>query len=88
MAQGIKLFWLKIILKDLKIKWETLMRLYCDYKLAINIAHNPIQHNRTKQVEINRYFIKKKLDSDLICTPYMSLGSHLDDVLMKGLASA
>jgi hypothetical protein len=29
------------------------MRLYCDFNLAINIAHNPIQHYRSKRVEIN-----------------------------------
>ncbi|KAK2971692.1 hypothetical protein RJ640_007730 [Escallonia rubra] len=54
MAQGIcELLWLKIILKDLKIKLETPMKLYCDNKSAINIAHNPIQHDRTKHVEVD-----------------------------------
>jgi len=49
MAQGIcELLWLKIILEDLKIKWDGPMKLYCDKKSAINIAHNPVQHDRTK----------------------------------------
>ena len=29
------------------------MKLYCDNKTMINIAHNPIQHDRTKHVEID-----------------------------------
>jgi hypothetical protein len=37
--------------------------LYCDNKVAINIANNPVQHDRTKHVEIDRHFIKEKLDS-------------------------
>ena len=37
-----ELLWLKIILDDLKIKWDGPMKLYCDNKSAINIAHNPI----------------------------------------------
>ena len=46
MANGIcKLLWLKIILDDSKIKWTHPMRLCCDNKFAINIAHNPIQHD-------------------------------------------
>ena len=45
-----ELLWLKIILDDLRIKWDGPMKLYCDNKSAINIAHNPIQHNRTKQI--------------------------------------
>ena len=54
-AQGLcELFWLKIILDDLRIKWDDLMKLYCDNKSAINIAHNPIQHDRTKHIEIDR----------------------------------
>lgn len=46
MALGIcELLWLKIILEELKIKYEMPMRLYCDNKFAINIAHNPVQHD-------------------------------------------
>ena len=41
-AQGLcELLWLKIILDDLRIKWDGPMKLYCDNKSAINIAHNP-----------------------------------------------
>ena len=29
------------------------MRLYYENKVAINIAHNPIQHDRTKHIEIH-----------------------------------
>ncbi|KAL6331168.1 hypothetical protein AAG906_009596 [Vitis piasezkii] len=52
----------KIILGDLRIKWDGPMKLYCDNKSAINIAHNPIQHNRTKHIEIDSHFIKEKLE--------------------------
>nr|KYP52584.1 hypothetical protein KK1_025538 [Cajanus cajan] len=45
MAQGIcELLWLKIILEDLRIKSEGPMKLYCDNKSAISIAHNPPPH--------------------------------------------
>ncbi|KAK2985412.1 hypothetical protein RJ640_007354 [Escallonia rubra] len=63
MAQDIcELLWLKITLKDLKIKLETPKKLYCDNKSAINIAHNPVQYDRTKHVEVDRHFIKEKLE--------------------------
>jgi hypothetical protein len=46
MAMGVcELLWLKIILDDLKIKWTGPMKLYCDNKSAISIAHNPVQHD-------------------------------------------
>lgn len=88
MAQGIcELLWLKIILEDLKIQWDGPMGLYCDNKSAISIAHNPVQHDRTKHIEVDRHFIKEKLDSGLICTPYVSTDNQLADILTKGLSS-
>ena len=87
MAQGVcELLWVKIILEDLKIKWDGLMRLYCDNKLSISIAHNPVQHDQTKHIEVDRHFIKEKLEIGLICTPYVSTHGQLADVLTKGLS--
>ena len=63
------------------------MKLYCDKKSAISIAHNLVQHDQTKHIEVDRYFIKEKLDSDFICTPYTPSESQLADVLIKGLNS-
>ncbi|RVW75167.1 Protein MHF2-like [Vitis vinifera] len=53
-----KLGRLKIILEDLKIKWETPIRLYCDNKSAINIAHNLANANALKlSCELLRVFV-------------------------------
>jgi len=70
MTQGIcELLWLNNILEDLRIKSDELMRLYCDNKSTISIAHNSVQHDRIKHIEVDRHFIKEQLDSGLICTP-------------------
>lgn len=50
-----ELLWLKIVLDALRVKWEASMRLYCDNKVAINIAHNLVQHDRTG----GRYILHK-----------------------------
>ena len=43
MTAGVcELLWVKIILKDLKVQWSKPMKLYCDHKSTINIAHNPM----------------------------------------------
>lgn len=36
------------------------MKLYCDNKAAIGIAHNPLQHDRRNHIEIARYYINEK----------------------------
>lgn len=60
------MLWLKQILKDLKRLTNHLIKLYCDNKATISIAHNLVQHNKTKQVEIYRHFIKEKLEAGVI----------------------
>ncbi|KAA0047348.1 reverse transcriptase [Cucumis melo var. makuwa] len=52
---------------------------------AISIANNPIQHDRTKHVKIDRHFIKERLDSGSICIPYIPSSQQVTDVLTKEL---
>ncbi|KAL6335650.1 hypothetical protein AAG906_030788 [Vitis piasezkii] len=41
------------------------IRLFCDNKVACDIAHNPVQHDHTKHVEVDRFFIKEKFDQKI-----------------------
>lgn len=51
MAHGIcELRWLRILLMELKLFKNNLLMLYCDNKVAIDIANNPVQHDRTKHI--------------------------------------
>ncbi|XP_028120265.1 cysteine synthase-like [Camellia sinensis] len=40
-----------------------------------------------KHVEIDRHFIKEKLTSGIICTPFVKIGDQLADVLTKGIGN-
>jgi hypothetical protein len=51
MAQGVcETLWFKILLMEVGFDSKDSMRLYCDNKAAISIAHNPVQHDRTKSM--------------------------------------
>ncbi|RVW58525.1 Retrovirus-related Pol polyprotein from transposon RE1 [Vitis vinifera] len=64
------------------------MKLYCDNKSAINIVHNPIQHDRTKHIEIDRHFIKEKLEEGVVCMFYVPSEHQLADILTKRFNSS
>ena len=86
MVLGIwELLWLKSLLKKLKVEDNNLMKLYCDNKAVISIAHNFITHGRTKHVEVNQHLIKKKIGGGWICTPFVPSRNQLVYVLTKGL---
>ncbi|PNX73271.1 pentatricopeptide repeat-containing protein mitochondrial-like [Trifolium pratense] len=87
MAQGIcEGLWIHRVLKELKMRIELPMKLYSDSKAAICIAHNPVQHDRTKHIEIDRHFIKEKLDAGIICLPFVTSNQQTADILTKSLA--
>ncbi|KAL0539594.1 hypothetical protein IC582_023810 [Cucumis melo] len=77
--------WLQKVLSDLHQECETPLKVFCDNKTAISIANNPVRHDRTKHVEIDRHFIKERLDSGSIRIPYIPSSQQVADVLTKGL---
>jgi hypothetical protein len=61
------------------------LNLWCDNKSAINIANNPVQHDRTKHVEIDRFFIKERLDEGTLKLSHVNSGGQIADCLTKVL---
>jgi hypothetical protein len=88
MALGVtKMLWLRALLVELKVDQRAQMKLWCDNKYAISIANNPVQHDRTKHIEIDRFFIKEKLNSGLLELDHVSTRDQAADCLTKGLNS-
>ncbi|RDX78018.1 putative mitochondrial protein, partial [Mucuna pruriens] len=77
-----------IILDDLKVKYEGLIKLFRDNNSTISIVHNPVQHNRIKHIEIDKHFIKEKLNSGLVVVAHALIGLQVVDVFTKGFATA
>ena len=89
MTHGVcELLWLRRLLRDLGFGPKQPMDLYCDNKATIAIAHNLVQHDRTKYVELDRNFIKEKLDVKTVSFPFISSEYQLADVLTKAVSTS
>ena len=82
MCEGL---WLQKLLEELHITIELPIKLYCDNKFVISISHNPVQHDRTKHIEVDKHFIKEKIEKWTICMTYIPTREQLADIFTKGL---
>ena len=88
MALGLcEALWLRLLLHDLGYLSRQPIRLFCDNKATCDIAHNPVQHDRTKHVKVDRFFIKEKLDDKIVELPKIRSEDQLVDILTKAFSS-
>jgi hypothetical protein len=68
MSKGLyEVLWIKRLLEELGYLMDTEKKMYCDNTVAtIAIAHNLVQHDRTKHVKVNMHFIKQKLNKKIV----------------------
>ena len=88
MALGLcEALWLRLLLQDLGYLSRQPIRLFCDNKVACDIAYNPVQHDCTKHVEVDRFFIKEKLDDKIVELPKIRSKNQLVNILTKAVSS-
>ncbi|GKD24502.1 retrovirus-related pol polyprotein from transposon RE1 [Tanacetum coccineum] len=77
--------WLKCLLKDLHINLTNPTTIYCDNASTIALASNPIQHARTKHIELDCHFVRDKIRECSISPTFIPSRLQAVDVLTKGL---
>ncbi|KAJ0519053.1 putative RNA-directed DNA polymerase [Helianthus annuus] len=80
-----EVLWLKKLLTEFGFPPTIATEIMCDNKAAIQISENPVQHDRTKHIEIDRNFIKEKIDTGIIKLPFIRSKLQLADVLTKAV---
>lgn len=86
MAHGIcEGIWLKRMLEEIRIPTNSTMKILCDNRASISMAKNLVHRDRTKHVEIDRHFIKEKIDQDIIAVTHVSSCNQTADILTKAL---
>uniref|UniRef100_M1AKZ9 Retroelement pol polyprotein n=1 Tax=Solanum tuberosum TaxID=4113 RepID=M1AKZ9_SOLTU len=75
--------WIASLYKELRVKLIEPASIYCDSKVAIQIAANPVFHERTKHIEIDCHFIREKIKKGLIQTNYVNTKDQQANLLTK-----
>ncbi|KAG9446390.1 hypothetical protein H6P81_012518 [Aristolochia fimbriata] len=64
---------------------STEMTVYCDNTSAINISKNPVQHSRTKHIDIRHHFIRELVEDRQVLIEHVSTENQLADIFTKSL---
>ena len=59
--------------------------LLCDNESAIKIANNPVQHSRTKHIEIHHHFLRDNVANGNILLRNVRSEDQLADIFIKPL---
>jgi hypothetical protein len=79
-----QLFWIKATLNDFRIKFKN-VPLFCDNKSAIKMTQNPVQHSRTKHINIRHHFIRDYQQKGDISIESIFTEDQLADIFTKPL---
>ncbi|KAK4380842.1 Retrovirus-related Pol polyprotein from transposon RE1 [Sesamum angolense] len=84
-ATSNQVIWLRRILEDIGEKQEEPTTIYCDNKSAIAITKNPVQHSRTKHIDIKYHSLREATTRGEIELKYCSTEEQLADIFTKAL---
>nr|GFD02090.1 retrovirus-related Pol polyprotein from transposon TNT 1-94 [Tanacetum cinerariifolium] len=60
-----QVIWMRTQLTDYGFHFDKIP-MYCDSKAAIAISCNPVQHLRTKHIDVRYHFIKEKVEKGIV----------------------
>ena len=76
--------WMKQALVDYGIQLNEIT-IFCDNKGAIDLSKNPVQHSRTKHIEIRHHFLRDNVQKGNISIEKVSSEDNIADILTKPL---
>nr|ABA98045.1 retrotransposon protein, putative, unclassified [Oryza sativa Japonica Group] len=80
------ILWLLSTLKDYALTFEK-VPLFCDNTSAINIAKNPVQHSRTKHIDIRFHFLRDHVEKGDVELQFLDTKLRIADIFNKPLDS-
>ncbi|GJT67182.1 hypothetical protein Tco_1018662 [Tanacetum coccineum] len=79
-----QVIWMRTQLLDYGFKYNRIL-MYCDSKSAIAISCNPVQHSKTKHIDIRYHFIKEHAERGTMEIYFVGTEYQLADLFTKAL---
>ncbi|KAK9049562.1 hypothetical protein SSX86_031470 [Deinandra increscens subsp. villosa] len=77
--------WIRNLLGDLFVPLNKATLIYCDNVSAVYLSSNPVQHQRTKHIEIDIHFVREKVARGQIRVMHVPSRYQIADIFTKGL---
>lgn len=77
--------WLRQLLQELHQPVSRSTVVYCDNVSAVYMSANPVQHRRTKHIEIDIHFVRDKVSLGEVRVLHVPTSSQYADIFTKGL---
>ncbi|XP_070662215.1 uncharacterized mitochondrial protein AtMg00810-like [Malus domestica] len=84
---SVELDWIQQLLEFLHVQPARPPVLFCDNLSAIALSFNPVQHQRTKHIEIDVHFVRERVAQTKLCVQFVSSREQFADILTKGLST-
>ncbi|GJZ92910.1 ribonuclease H-like domain-containing protein [Tanacetum coccineum] len=80
--------WLRNLLRELHTPLSSTTLVYCDNVTAVYLSCNPVQHQRTKHIEIDIHFIRDLVAAGQVRMLHVPSRFQFADIFTKGLPFA
>eukprot|EP00253_Pinus_taeda_P030803 PITA_30803 len=80
--------WLRQILSKFSFQQQHLTTFWCDNQSAIQLCKDPVQHQRSKHIELHMHFIRKLIHDHVLEVQYCSTDDQVADIFTKALTEA
>lgn len=77
--------WIRNLLTELHIPTLQATIVYCDNISAVYLSDNPVQHQRTKHVELDIHFVREKVKLGAVRVLHVPADFQYADIFTKGL---
>jgi hypothetical protein len=89
MANGVaEACWLRRLLQELHALLTKSTLIYCDNVSAVYLSTNPIQHQRTKHVEIDLHFVRERVTISDVHVLHVPTTSQFANIFTNGLPTS